>query len=295
MATDEKTVLVTAGYGNQARAVIPRLVAAGFRVRAMRRVDRPGPGPKELGAHEVIIGDACDPSIAYEALQGVHAVYHVGPSFHPREREMGFNMIQQAERAGVQHFVFSSVLHPILTGLPQHAIKRDVEERLLESGLGFTVLQPADYMQMTAVGVIPAQSAFFLGWDLNRRQALVDLDDVAEVVVKVLSEGRAHHGASYELSSDDVLSGHGIAEALTEAFGRPFKAFQFPHTYAPMPELFGQYDEAHTRHQMATFKVVNEWYDRHDFVGNANVLRMLLGRDPTSFVAFVRKRFDVAA
>lgn len=291
MADDEKTVLVTAGYGNQARAVIPRLAQAGFRVRAMRRVARPGPGPLELGASEVVVGDACEPEAAFEAMRGVHAVYHVGPSFHPREREMGFNMIEQAKRAGVRHFVFSSVLHPILTGLPQHVIKRDIEERLLESELDFTILQPADYMQMTAFGIIPAQSAFLLGWDLTKRQALVDLDDVAEVVAKVVREGRPHHGATYELSSDDNLSGHEIAEALTVALGRPFKAHQFPHSYAAMPEILGHYDEAHSRHQMSVFKVVNEWYGRHHFVGNGNILRMLLGREPTSFVEFARKRF----
>lgn len=60
-----------------------------------------------------------------------------------------------------------------------------------------------------------------------------------------------------------------------------------------MPCILGEYDEEHMRHQMSVFKVVDEWYDRHDFIGNANVLRMLLGRDPTSFAAFVRKRFEI--
>lgn len=293
MASANKTVLVTAGNGNQARAVIPQLAKAGFRVRAMRRVNREGPGPKDLGAEEVVIGDACSPEDAFKAMNGVDAVYHVGPSFHPREREMGFNMIEQAGRAGVEHFVFSSVLHPILTGLPQHEIKRDIEERLLESGLNFTILQPADYMQMVSVGAVPGSSVFLLGWDLSKRQALVDLDDVAEVLVRVVTEGKTHYGASYELCSGENLSAHDIGAALTEAFGRPFKVMQFPHNYdKPMPYILGEYDEAHMRHQMSVFKVVNEWYDRFDFIGNANVLRMLLGREPTSFVEFARKRFE---
>lgn len=294
MATSSKTVLVTAGNGNQARAVIPQLAKAGYRVRAMRRVDRSGPGPKDLGAAEVIIGDACDADDAFKAMQGVHAVYHVGPSFHPREREMGFNMIEQAGRAGVEHFVFSSVLHPILTGLPQHEIKRDIEERLLESGLNFTILQPADYMQMVAVGAIPASSVFLLGWDLSKRQALVDLDDVAEVLVRVIDEGETHYGASYELCSGQNLTAHEIGAALSEAFGRPFQVQQFQHNYKqPIPWILGEYDEEHMRHQLSVFKTVNEWYDRFDFIGNANVLRMLLGREPTGFVEFARKKFDI--
>ncbi len=279
-----KTILVTAGNGNQARAVIPQLSEAGFRVRAMRRVDRSGSGPKDLGAQEVIIGDACSPDDAFRALEGVHTVYHVGPSFHPREREMGFNMIEQAKRAGIEHFILSSVLHPILTGLPQHAIKRDIEEYLIESGLNFTILQPADYMQMVSLGVSPDNSVFLLGWNLDKRQALVDLDDVAEVLVKIITKGQVHYGATYELSNDDNLSGHGIAESLSQAFDRPFKAYQFQHNYdQPIPDILGHYDEEHSCHQMSVFKIVNEWYDRYDFIGNGNVLRMLLGRDPTSF------------
>ncbi len=295
MTTANQTVLVTAGNGNQARAVIPVLAKAGFRVRAMRRVDRPPPGPKELGAQEVIVGDATNPDDALRAMEGVHAVYHVGPSFHPKEREMGFNMIEQAKRAGVKHFVFSSVLHPILTGLPQHEIKRDIEERLVESGLNFTILQPADYMQMVAWGVIPNQSMFLLGWDLTKKQALVDLDDVAEVLAKVLAEGEAHYGATYELSSGENLSAHGIAASLTQAFGRPFKAMQFKHNYSqPIPFILGEYDKEHSLHQMSVFKVVNEWYDRFDFMGNSQVLRMLLGRQPNSFAEFARKRYGLS-
>ncbi len=294
MTDTTQTVLVTAGNGNQARAVIPQLAKAGFKVRAMRRVERPAPGPKELGAHEVVIGDACSPDDALRAMQGVHAVYHVGPSFHPKEREMGINMIEQAKRAGVKHFVFSSVLHPILTGLPQHAIKRDIEEKLVESGLNFTILQPADYMQMVAWGVIPHQSMFLLGWDLTKRQALVDLDDVAEVLVKVIREGEAHYGATYELASGENLSAHDIARSLTQAFGKPFTAMQFKHNYSqPMTFILGEYDKEHSMHQMSVFKTVNEWYDRFDFVGNSQVLRMLLGRSPATFAEFAVRRYNI--
>lgn len=296
MTSAGKTVLVTAGNGNQARSVIPRLAKAGFRVRAMRRVDRPPPGPKELGAAEVVVGDACSAEDAFRAMQGVHAVYHVGPSFHPKEREMGFNMIGQAARAGVRHFIFSSVLHPILTGLPQHEIKRDIEEKLVESGMNFTILQPADYMQMVAWGVIPHQSMFLLGWNLDRRQALVDLDDVADVLVKVITEGETHYGATYELCSGENLSAHDIARSLSEAFARPFKAMQFQHNYSqPMPFILGDYDREHSLHQMSVFKVVNEWYDRHDFIGNSQVLRLLLGRSPSTFAAFARRRYNLSA
>jgi uncharacterized protein YbjT (DUF2867 family) len=285
----KKTVLVTAGFGNQARSVIPRLGAAGFGVRAMRARDRPGPGPLDLGAHEVVVGDAANPRDAFEALQGVHAVYHVGPTFHPLERQMGFNIIEQAGKAGVEHFVFSSVLHPILTGLPQHAIKRDIEERLLESGLNFTILQPSDYMQMSAQGYLADHGIFIVSFDLDNRQALVDLDDVAEVLARVLREGPAHYGATYELTSNDNLTAHEIAAALSQATGRKVNAAQIPTSDEQLAGFFGVTDLATVSYQVNTLRTVSAWYDKFDFIGNANVLRMLLGREPTSYLEFARR------
>ena len=293
MSTTSKTVLVTAGFGNQARSVIPRLNQAGYRVRAMRSANRPGPGPKDLGAHEVVIGDAANPEDAFTALQGVQAVYHVGPTFHPLEKAMGFNMIEQALKAGVEHFIFSSVLHPILTGLPQHAIKRDIEERLIQSSLNFTILQPSDYMQMTALSVVPDHNLYMMAYENDNLEALVDLEDVAEVLVKVLREGPIHFGATYELTSDENLRKGDIVKRLTEAFGRPFVLQKYPASFEHRPDIFGDVDDAHARHQMETLKQVHAWYDRYDFIGNGNVLRLLLGRNPTSFTEFARRHFGI--
>jgi uncharacterized protein YbjT (DUF2867 family) len=289
-----KTVLVTAGNGNQARAVIPPLARAGMRVRAMRRSDRPGPGPKDLGAAEVFVGDAADPSDASRAMEGVQAVYHVGRTFHPRERDMAINMIDRAERAGVEHFVFSSVLHPILFGLPQHAIKREIEEYLLQSKLNFTILQPSDYMQMTVLSVMPDQGLLMMAYENDNREALVDLDDVAEVLVKVLQEGAVHYGATYELSDGHNPRKADLVAGLTEAFGRPFSLMKYPASFEHRPEIFGDVDEAHARHQMTTLRAVHAWYDRYDFIGNGNVLAMLLGRQPTTWVQFLRRHFRLS-
>lgn len=295
MTGSGKTVLFTAGNGNQARAGIPRLAAARMKVRAMRRVDRPGPGPKELGASEVVIGDACDPSDALRALEGIDTVYHVGPTFHPREQDMAVNMIDQAKKAGVEHFIFSSVLHPILFGLPQHAIKREIEEYLIQSRLNFTILQPSDYMQMTAMSVVPDQGLYIMSYENDNREALVDLDDVSEVLVKVIAEGASHYGATYELTDGQNPSKADLVAGLSEAFGRPFSLMKYPASFEHRADIFGDVDEDHARHQMETLRAVHAWYDRYDFIGNGNVLAMLLGRQPTTWVQFVRKHFGLPA
>ena len=138
-------ILVTAAFGNQGQRLIPLLARAGKKVRAMR-ASGDLDALKALGATEVIQGDASDPATLARAMEGIETVYHVGPSLHPREREMGLAVVEAAEAAGVKHLVFSSVLHAIITSLIQHKAKRDIEERIVLSKLNFTILQPTNYM-----------------------------------------------------------------------------------------------------------------------------------------------------
>jgi hypothetical protein len=46
------------------------------------------------------------------------------------------------------------------------------------------------------------------------------------------------------------------------------------------------------RQRVALFETVRRWYGAHDFVGNANVSRLLLGRAPNSFRTFVQREFE---
>ncbi len=60
---------------------------------------------------------------------------------------IGKLVIDEARKAGVKHFVYHSVLHPQTEKMNHHWQKMHVEEMIFESGLPFTILQPAPYMQ----------------------------------------------------------------------------------------------------------------------------------------------------
>ena len=143
--------------------------------------------------------DIGDPAILGRAMNGVEKIYYVGPALHPQERETGFAVIDAARAAGVQHVVFSSVLHAITTDLIQHEIKRDLEEYLLSSGLEFTILQPANYMLRHRLRSAFEMGVFRLSWSLDRYQSMVDLGDVTDVAATVLTDSAQHAGATYEL------------------------------------------------------------------------------------------------
>lgn len=284
-------ILVTAAYGNQGRQLIPRLAARGARVRALRLHAQGVSALEAAGASEVVIGDASDPAVLRKAMSGVDSVYHIGPSAHPRERQMGLSAIATARELGVRHFVYSSALHAIISGLVQHEIKREVEEELVSSGLNFTILQPSDYMQVIRYRHAFEHGELLVAWNPERRHSVVDVEDIATAATKVLLEGEPHYGATYELSSAGAYSAHEVAAAISLVSGRPVTVREVSPTERMSDHFGGEVGPEDRAHRLRVFAAIKSWYGSHDFIGNPNVLTLLLGRAPRSLTEFLRAEF----
>lgn len=279
-------MLVMAAAGNQGRVLLPRLREAGIAVRAVRASANGEDEVKLPGANEVLIGDAVDRGFLREAVADVDAIYYVTPTAHPQEREMGWAMIDAARDAGIGHFIFSSVLHSIASPMLQHKAKRDIEERLLEANIPFTVLQPADYMMPHVIGEAIRSRVWRQLYDLDRVQAMVALADVAEVVVKVAREREAHFGATYQLCAPGNFSGNDIAQVIARVTGLEIGTELItPDEY--FKAFYGMGDGEADRYPKAMIRSVAMWYGQYDFVGNPNILTWLLGRTPTSLDQFI--------
>lgn len=274
-----------AAYGNQGRILIPKLRSAGFKVRAFRASSGRDDELLELGATEVISGDAADRSVLQKALAGVDTVYHVGPTVNPFERDMGFAMVDAVRSAGGIHLIYSSVLHAVLSKLVQHKIKRDVEEYLIEAGVNYTILQPSDYMRPGMLDSAFSTGTLNVPFYMTRRQAMIDLHDLADVVVKISRERDKHYFATYELTSADSPSGRDMAEAASKVAGRPMKIGNSTADEA-FDRVFGLGRRDAFKHQYGVILSVDIWYKQFDFLGNSNMLEWLLGRPPTSFQEF---------
>ena len=223
-------------------------------------------------------------------MRGVESVYHVGPTLHPAERAMGFAMVDAAREAGVGHFVYSSVLHAITTDLIQHEIKRDVEEHLLSSGLEFTILQPSNYMLPHRLVSVFEQNVFRLAWSLDRRQSMVDLEDVTDVAATILSEPARHGAATYELAAPGRFTAYEIGETLSRVTGRHIDVERMDLEVFVRLRFSGAEPDV-LQHQLRMSRAIEARYSSHDFVGNPNVLAWLLGRPPTTFEDFARREF----
>ncbi|GGF31746.1 NmrA family NAD(P)-binding protein [Subtercola lobariae] len=284
------TILVTAAGGNQGRLLVPKLLQRGRSVRANVLTEASAARLRELGVDDIVVGDLRDPEVQRQAVQGVDKIYHVGATGSD-ERTLGLGLVDAARIEGVSHFVFSSVLHAIITDLKQHEYKRDIEEHLLSSDLEFTILQPTNYMLPLRLRPVFARGVFELSWSLDRKQSLVDLDDVTDVAATVLTDTARHAGATYELAAPGRLDAHELCDIISRVLDRPIELREItPETYANA--WLRDVDPETAEHVLSVVRSISARYSAHDFVGNANVLTWLLGCEPTSYEQFVEREWS---
>ncbi len=279
-------ILVTGAAGKTGQAIIRALARRDRDVRALAYRRQQVARLEELGAREVLVGDVQGPEIVAAAAEGTRAIYHICPNMHPREIQIGEVVIAAARSAGCEHVVYHSVLHPQTEAMPHHWHKLRVEELLLESGLGFTILQPAAYMQNVLAGwrSITEEGVYTVPYAAETRISMVDLADVAEAAALVLTEP-GHDGATYELSGPGFLSQTEVAKVLSDCLGRevrveavPLAAWKAGARAAGLGEV-----------QIETLTRMFRYYQDHGFRGNPRVLGWLLDRQPTDFDGFVER------
>jgi len=283
---DANVTLVTGAGGKTGRAVLRALGAESVPVRALvHREDQTAAAMRD-GASEAVVGDMRAVEIMAEATRGARAVYHIPPNMVPDEVAIADRVIEAALAADVEHFVYHSVLHPQTEAMPHHWQKLRAEERLLESGLPFTVLQPAVYMQNVLAyrERIAEDGVYTVPYAADAGVSMVDLEDVARVAAKVLTEP-GHEGATYELCGREILSPSEIAEIFARSLGRPVRAEVISRdTWAAGARESGLGDS-----EVETLLAMFIYYERYGLVGNPNVLEWILGRPATGFKAFVER------
>ncbi len=284
-------ILVTGAAGKTGRATIRALVDRGQAVRALARRLEQQQAIEELGARATMTGDMRDAAVLRRAMRGVRAVYHICPNVSPDEVAIGEAAITAAQAAGVEQFVYHSVLHPQTEAMPHHWLKLRVEERLLESGLGYTILQPAAYMQnvLASWRSIVERGIYPIPYPAGTRLGMVDLLDVVQAAAIVLTEP-GHSGATYELAGPEALSQTEVADILSRQIDRPVRAeVVLLEAWERTARSAGMEE-----YQVTTLLKMFGYYERHGFWGNAHVLAWLLGRPPTTFEAFVARTMEIA-
>lgn len=279
------TILVTGAGGKTGQAVVAALVERGLRVRALLRSASQEAALRRAGAAEFVVADLLDPAQIKAAMQSAQGVYHIGPNVHPQEVEIGRIAIEAAREAGVERFVFHSVLRPQIEAMPHHWRKLRVEEMLQTSGINFTILQPAPYMQNLLAGRarILTEGIHATPYSPKAAISLVDLHEVAEVAGSVLATP-GHEYAIYELCGTPPLSQHAVAAILTRVLGRAVQAQEIP-----LAVWREQVAPVLSEERIDTLARMFAFYAAHGLCGNPKVLGWLLKRPPSTLDEFCRR------
>jgi uncharacterized protein YbjT (DUF2867 family) len=277
MTGSTSTILAVGAAGKFAGLVVPALAERGVKVRGLVRDATQGEAVRKLGATEIATGDLRDGASLDAALKGVDAVFYIAPAFLPDEAEIGKGMVESARRAGVRRFVFSSVIHPVLGALGNHAQKAPVEEAVLTSGMEYTFLHPTVFFQnLTEAWPRIAETGVLAEpWSVDTRFSRVDYRDVAEAAAIALTEDRLLYG-TFELCAEGWLNRKDVAAIVGAVLGRPIKAERIEPKIAAAGAGPGA---------LALEKMF-DWYDKRGLMGSAVTLRAILGREPRTLRTF---------
>jgi len=242
MGNSDKVILVAGATGRQGSAVVRHLRPKGWGLRALTR--NPGsPVAQELARQgiETVQGDLEEPKSLERAAQGVYGVYSVQDFWAvgaKREVMQGRNLADAAKKAGVQHFVYSSVggaeRH---SGIDHWESKWEIEEHIRNIGLPATVLRPAAFMEnyyieQVEIGILRGKLIDPVRGD--KPYQTIATDDIGGFVALAFERPQEFIGLELELAGSE-LTNLEAAEIFSRILDKPVKFRKLP---LPMVRLF---------------------------------------------------------
>ncbi len=217
-------ILITGATGNIGRHLLDELVRTEAEVRALVR------DPYRLDGYRdrvhVVQGDLDDPATLDPAMEGISTLFVLaaGPDVPAQDAAL----IEAAQRAGVKQVVMVSSLGAELGGIGGGRPHQPGERLLRESGLGWTLLHPSEFMTNTLWwrDTILAAGSIFVPTGTGR-VGFVDPSDIAAVAARVLTTD-GHDGVTYRITGPEALSTADVAAHLSAVIGRPVQHVDVP-------------------------------------------------------------------
>lgn len=242
MSNADKTVLVTGATGRQGGAVVRHLLPKGWKLRAMTR-NAATHVAKELAGQgvEVVQGDLEDAASLDRACRGVYGIYSVQDFWSvgaKREVQQGKNLADAAKKAGVQHFVYSSVGGAERnTGIPHWESKWEVEKHIRQLALPATIFRPAAFMEMynvleVEVGLLKGKLVDALRGD--KPYQTIATDDIGAFVALAFERPKEFIGLELEIAGSE-LTNLDAAKVFSRVLARPVRFSKLP---LPIVRLF---------------------------------------------------------
>ena len=215
--------LVTGATGGLGRRIVKLLRERQLSVRSFVRLMSNYAELEHRGS-EVFIGDLARERDIQKAVQGVQYVI----SAHGGEAEAinyraNIDLIDHAKAAGVEHFVFISVLGVDrgYEDAPVFKAKREVEKYLQTSGLNYTILRPSGF----ASNLLPLAEQFqrtgiyLLIGDPQSRTSIISTDDLAKIAIESVSVEAARN-QTLSVGGAEILQRQEIPRIFGQIFNQ---------------------------------------------------------------------------
>ena len=275
-------ILVTGAGGNVGRPLIDELAVEGTPVRAAYRSADKAARAKSNDLDAVAV-DYARPETLRPALDGVESVFLLGTGA-AGQVEGETNVVRAAKAAGVRRIVKLSVIGAVEEEFGFARTHRSVERAIEESGMTWTFLRPASYMQNFTNFMAPTIRSQHAIYTLIPDSPFnhVDTRDVAHVAVAVLTRG-GHEGQAYTLTGPRSFSYREAARTIGDVTGQPVQvvALDEGDMRAGMkangiPDFYANY-----------LVDLDRWYEsgKGDVVTTS--IRDITGRESTTFAQFV--------
>ncbi|BCL33685.1 SDR family oxidoreductase [Nostoc sp. MS1] len=230
------TLLIVGATGTLGRQVARRAIDEGYKVRCLVRSAKRAAFLKEWGA-ELVRGDLCQPQTLTAAFEGVTAVIDAATSratdsltIRQVDWEGQVALIQAAKAAGVERFIFFSIIDADkYPEVPLMEIKRCTELFLAESGINYTVLRLAGFMQgligQYGIPILEGQPVWVTGE--SSPVAYMDTLDIAKFAVRALSVPEAEKQA-FSVVGTRAWSAEEIINLCERLSGKEAKVRRMP-------------------------------------------------------------------
>lgn len=215
-------IVMTGATGHLGSLVLKELLRRVPAERIAIVARRPAEFQNENGI-EVRYGDYDDASSLPGAFRGADRLLFI--SSPERDEEVRLRqhrtVVAAAKEAGAGRIVYTGIAFPEKGRLPLHALHIKTEQLIRESGLSYTILRNAFYMDL--VEMLGWRTAIAGGvllsppgpWTFNTAAR----EDLAAAAAVVLAEDD-HRGRVYELTASRAWDLKELARALSELSGR---------------------------------------------------------------------------
>jgi uncharacterized protein YbjT (DUF2867 family) len=261
--SDAKLILVTGATGYVGGRLVPRLLAAGYRVRCLVRDPARLQGRPWLDQVELATGDMFRPDSLAAAMRGVHAVYYLvhslggGSDFSERDLFAARNCANAAKQAGVERIIYLGGLGDPQAALSPHLRSRqETGAALREAGVPVTEFRAA---VIVGSGSLSFEMIRYLTerlpvmicpkWVFTRIQPIA-IRNVLDYLVAALA-CPASTGQTLEIGGRDVLTYSGMMTGYARARGLKRRLLAVPvltprlssywvHLVTPIPANIAQ-------------------------------------------------------